>query len=273
MIVRDRFARRFATAALLAVLALATSVRPAFAVFGIGDIVYDPANFLNAKLRYAQLILQGAQLGRQLVVTTRQANHIIQQARGFNIGRLHIPSLGEVLEGVDRRYGRGESLGYGSSQLDALFRRTFPGVAAWNRRAAGQQADAAREAAFNLLLSTRDQHLQITRSQRRLDQLKAELSTATTDRQVAQLQNMIAAEQLDQQLMERNLEMGSANLQAVDAALRADQAARAAMEDTAKAVYGVVQQNAQEAAARRVVTRQDSIARARRSRLGSGNVP
>jgi hypothetical protein len=45
------------------------------------------------------------------------------------------------------------------------------------------------------------------------------------------------------------------------------------MEDTAKAVYGVVQQNAQEAAARRVVTRQDSIARARRSRLGNGNVP
>lgn len=243
--------------------------RPAYAIFGIGDIVYDPANHSNSILRYGQLILQGTQLARQLVAVTRQTNHVIQQARGFSIGRLRIPSVGTLLDRIDGRYGQGESIGYGNSALDRLFRRTFPQVAEWNHRAAGQQAQAARDAAYNVLLSARDHHLQMQNSQQRLDQLKLELSTATTDREVAQIQNKIAAEQLDQQLMQRSLELGSANMEAVDVALRADQAARQAMQDTARAVYDAYQQSVHDAAAERVSTRQDSIRRARAGRQRS----
>lgn len=258
--------RHVLAAALLATLAADAVPRPAHAIFGIGDIVYDPANHANAILRYGQLILQANQMGRQLVVTTRQANHVIQQARGFSIGRLRIPSVGDVLDRINGRYGTGESIGYGNSRLDALFRRTFPDVAEWNHRAAGDQARAAREAAYNVLLSARDHHLQIARSQRRLDELKLDLASAATEREVAQIQNRIAAEQLDQQLMQRSLEMGTANLQAVDVALRADHAAREAMEDTARAVYDAYQQDVHEAARRRVAAREDSIARARSAR-------
>ena len=258
--------RRLTSVVAVALLGLVAVPREAHAIFGIGDIVYDPANFLNAKLRYAQLILQANQLSRQLTVTTSQANHIIRQARGFSIGRLRIPSVGQVLDRINGRYGEGESLGYGNSRLDAVFRRTFPEVAAWNRRAAGQQAQAARDAAYNVLLSARDQHLQIARSQQRLDQLKDDLAQATTDREVAQIQNRIAAEQLDQQLMQRTMEMGATNMQAVDVALRADQAARSAMQDTARAEYDAYQQDVHEAAARRIAARQDSILHARDGR-------
>lgn len=258
--------RRGVAALLLASLGVAAAPRPAHAIFGIGDVVYDPANHANAVLRYGQLILQANQMARQLVVATRQANHVIEQARGFSIGRLRIPSLGEVLDRIDRRYGAGESIGYGNSHLDRLFRRTFPELAEWNHRAAGEQARAAREAAYNVLLSARDHHLEIGRSQRRLDQLKLDLASAATEREVAQIQNRIAAEQLDQQLMQRNLEMGTANLQAVDVALRADQAAREAMEDTARAIYDAYRQDVHEAARRRVEARQDSIERARSAR-------
>lgn len=260
---------RAAAAALLALAALVATPHPAHAIFGVGDVVYDPANHANAKLRYAQLILQGRQLGRQLEVATRQANHAIEQARGYRVGRLRIPSLGQLLDRVDARYGRGEGLGYGSTHLDALFRRTFPEAAAWNHRAAGEQAAAAREAAYNVLLGARDHHLQVAASRRRLDDLKLDLASAATAREVAQLQNRIAAEQLDQQLLQRSMEMGAANLQAVDAALRAGQAAREALRDTARAVLDAHQQEVHEAARRRVLARQDSVVRARAARLRS----
>lgn len=258
--------RRAAAITFLVAGALAAVPRPAHAIFGVGGVVYDPANHANAVLRYAQLILQANQMGRQLVVATRQANHAIEQARGFSIGRLRIPSLNQVLGRIEGRYGSGETIGYGNSRLDALFRRTFPEVAAWNHRAAGQQAQAAREAAYNVLLSARDHHLQMGQSMRRLEDLKVDLSAATTDREVAQIQNRIAAEQLDQQLMARSLELGSANMQAVDVALRADQAARAAAEDTMRAEMRDYQQDVHEAARRRVAGRQDSISRARAAR-------
>jgi P-type conjugative transfer protein TrbJ len=258
--------RRFTAAVVVALLAIVAAPRPAHAIFGIGDVVYDPANHANAILRYGQLILQANQLSRQLVVATNQANHIIRQAQGFSIGRLHIPSIGQVLDRINGRYGEGQSIGYGNNHLDEVFRRTFPEVAAWSHRAAGQQAQAARDAAYTVLLSARDQHLQIRQSQQRLDQLKDDLARAATDREVAQIQNRIAAEQLDQQLMQRTLEMGSTNMQAVDVALRADQAARSAMQDTARAEYDGYQQDVHDAAIRRVAARQDSILHSRSGR-------
>lgn len=258
---RSRFP---ATLLAVAVLVL-TSTSPAHAIFGSG-IVYDPANHANAVLRYGQLILQANQMARQLTIAARQAEHVARQARGFSIGRLHVPSLRDVLARIDRRYGAGPALGYGNSHLDRLFRETFPEAAEWNHRAAGQQAQAAREAAYNLLLSTRDHHLQMARSQRRLDELKLELAVASTDREVAQIQNRIAAEQLDQQLLARSLEVGAANAQAVDVALRADQAAQDAMRDTARALYGAYQQEVHEAARARMSARQDSIERERAAR-------
>jgi hypothetical protein len=259
-------APRLAAALLLGLAALVATPRPARAIFGVGDVVYDPANHANAKLRYAQLILQANQLGRQLEVATRQANHAIDQARGFRIGRLRIPSVGQLLDRVDGRYGGGATLGYGNRRLEALFQRTFPDAVAWSHHAAGAQAAAAREAAYHLLLGARDQHLQMRDSRRRLDELKLDLASAGTEREVAQIQNRIAAEQLDQQLIGRSMEMGTANLQAVDVALRAGRAAREAMGDTARAVLDAHQQDVHEAARRRVEARQDGIARARDAR-------
>lgn len=253
---------RFAASAAAALLLVGAAARPAHAIFGSG-IVYDPANHSNALLRYAQLILQGRQMAQQIRVATAEANHVINQARGFSIGRLRLPSISTVLSEIDRRYGRGESLGYGNSRLDEIFRTTFPAVADWNRPAAGRQAEAARQLAYGALMGTRDNFLLLARSQQRLDQLKLELATASTDRQVAQIQNRIAAEQLDRQLQEQRLQMGLANMQAVDLALRADRAAREAMADTARSTLEAYQQAVHEAAARRVRAREDSIARAR----------
>lgn len=258
--------RAMLAAALLSIAGVAVVTQPAHAIFGIGDIVYDPANHGNAVLRYGQLILQANQMARQVVVATRQANHAIQQARGLSIGNLRLPSLGGILDGMERRYGSGPALGYGNSQLDRLFRRTFPEVAEWNHRAAGEQAAAARAAAYNVLLSARDHYLQMGQSQRRLDDLKLQLAAASTEREVAQIQNKIAAEQLDQQLLQRNLDMGKANMEAVDMAVRADKAARDAMSDTAVAVYSAYQQSVHEDAERRMEARQDSILRARTAR-------
>jgi P-type conjugative transfer protein TrbJ len=263
--VRSTHARRTASA-LVVLLLVAGAARPAHAIFGVGDIVYDPANHSNAMLRYAQLILQGRQMAQQIRVATSEANHIIHQARGFSVSRLRLPSIGTVLSEIDRRYGRGESLGYGNSRLDEIFRTTFPAVADWNRQAAGRQAEAARQLAYGALMGTRDNFLLLARSQQRFDQLKAELATASTDRQVAQIQNRIAAEQLDRQLQEQRLQMGVANMQAVDLALRADRSAREAMEDTARATLESYQQGVHEAAARRVRAREESIARERARR-------
>jgi hypothetical protein len=62
------------------------------------------------------------------------------------------------------------------------------------------------------------------------------------------------------------MEMGTTNMQAVDVALRADQAARSAMQDTARAEYDAYQQDVHRAAARRIAARQDSILHARDGR-------
>ena len=261
---------RAAAAAATALLLVALVPRPAHAIFGIGDVVYDPANHQNALLRYAQLILQGRQMAQQIRVATTEANHIIDQARGFSINRLRLPSIGGVLSDIDRRYGRGETIGYGNSRLDELFRTTFPDVAGWSRRVAGRQAEAARELAYGALMGARDNYLLLSRSQQRLDQLKVDLAAATTERQVAQLQNQIAAEQLDRQLQEQRLQMGVTNMQAIDLALRADRSAREAIADTARAVFESYQQDVHESADRRVRAREDSIARAR-ARRGLAN--
>lgn len=261
--------RRVALSLLLALLAVAVLPRPAHAIFGVGGIVYDPTNHSNAVLRYGQLVLQARQAGEQLVVATRQANHAFDQARGFSIGRLRIPSIGQVLGRIDARYAGRDGLGYANGRLDELFRRTFPGLEGWSHRAAGEQARAAREAAFHLLLGARDQHALVVASERRLEELKMDLALAATEREVAQIQNRIAAEQLDQQVLQRGLERGVANLQAVDVALRADQAGRKAMEDSARAAFEAYRQDVHEEARRRVEARRDSIARARLGRRGS----
>ncbi len=248
-------------AALLLVLA-----RDSYAIFGIGDIVYDPANDVNSKLRYAQLVLHGYQFANQLRLATTQVNHMVKEARGFSLARLRLPTIGGVLADIDRRYGGESGVGYGNSRLDRIFRTTFPDVEGWSRRVAGQQAAAARELAYGALMGTRDNYLLLAQSQRRLDALKLDLATASTEREVEQVQNRIAVEQLDRQLEEQRLQMGSANMQAVDLALRADQRAREALEDTARADLERYQQDVHEAAARRVRLREDSIERARAAR-------
>jgi type IV secretion system protein TrbJ len=66
---------------LVIVLAVSAFVKPALAILGIGDIVYDPTNYAQALQRFAQLQQQYAQLVQTYVMIQNQYRQMLFMAQ------------------------------------------------------------------------------------------------------------------------------------------------------------------------------------------------
>src|SRR5258706_16402559 len=62
-------------------LVAATLARPAFAIFGIGDIVFDPSNYAEAIQQLLQMEQQYAQLVQTYQMVRSQYDHLVWMAK------------------------------------------------------------------------------------------------------------------------------------------------------------------------------------------------
>lgn len=83
--------RLAAAAALLSIAAASLSPAPAYALFGLGDIVYDPSNFAQNVLTAARTL---EQISNQIRMLHNQATSLINEAR--NLQNLPLSLLGPL---------------------------------------------------------------------------------------------------------------------------------------------------------------------------------
>ena len=124
-----RFVRRRATASAIA-LALAAPLAltpvlapPAYALFGFGDIVFDPSN-------YAENVLQAAraleQINNQIQSLQNEAQMLINQAR--NLASLPFSSLQQIQQSVQRTQqllGQAQRIAFDVQQIDQIFSQQY----------------------------------------------------------------------------------------------------------------------------------------------------
>ncbi|RWH71753.1 MAG: P-type conjugative transfer protein TrbJ [Mesorhizobium sp.] len=112
------------TAVLSAPVALSTvMVTPAHALFGFGDIVFDPSN-------YAENVLQAAraleQINNQIQSLQNEAQMLINQAR--NLASLPYSSLQQLQQSVQRTQqllGQAQRIAFDVQQVDQIFSQQY----------------------------------------------------------------------------------------------------------------------------------------------------
>lgn len=99
------------------------AVSPAYALFGLGDIVYDPTN-------YAQNVLQAAralqQINNQITALQNQAQMLVNQAR--NLTSLPYSALTELQSSIQRTQqllGQAQRIAYNVSQIEQAFQTSY----------------------------------------------------------------------------------------------------------------------------------------------------
>lgn len=114
----------FATTVLAVPTALSpVIVTPAYALFGFGDIVFDPSN-------YAENILQAAraleQINNQIASLQNEAQMLINQAR--NLASLRYSSLQQIQQSVQRTQqllGEAQRIAFDVQQIDQVFSQQY----------------------------------------------------------------------------------------------------------------------------------------------------
>jgi P-type conjugative transfer protein TrbJ len=99
------------------------SVTPAHALFGFGDIVFDPSN-------YAENVLQAAraleQINNQIQSLQNEAQMLINQAR--NLASLPYSSLQQIQQSVQRTQqllGEAQRIAFDVQQIDQIFSQQY----------------------------------------------------------------------------------------------------------------------------------------------------
>ncbi|BCH27863.1 P-type conjugative transfer protein TrbJ [Mesorhizobium sp. L-8-3] len=99
------------------------AVTPAHALFGFGDIVFDPSN-------YAENVLQAAraleQINNQIQSLQNEAQMLINQAR--NLASLPYSSLQQIQESVQRTQqllGEAQRIAFDVQQIDQIFSQQY----------------------------------------------------------------------------------------------------------------------------------------------------
>ncbi len=112
------------TAVLSAPVGLSTvMVTPAYALFGFGDIVFDPSN-------YAENVLQAAraleQINNQIQSLQNEAQMLINQAR--NLASLPYSSLQQLQQSVQRTQqllGQAQRIAFDVQEIDQIFTQQY----------------------------------------------------------------------------------------------------------------------------------------------------
>jgi type IV secretion system protein TrbJ len=109
---------------------LALGARPAYAIFGVGDVVLDPTNLIQNTLTAANMIRQVAQQAQQLTnEATQIANQMQQIQQGAtNLARLPLAmsqELADLLGQYQQILGQAQGIAYQYGAVQGQFERLY----------------------------------------------------------------------------------------------------------------------------------------------------
>lgn len=127
MTVRRSLGRRLAAAVLVSSVAVAsTMATPAYALFGFGDIVFDPSNYAQNVLTAARTLQQ---INNQITALQNQAQMLINQAR--NLASLPYSSLQQLQTSIQRTrslLSQAQNIAYNVQAIDKAFQSKYANV-------------------------------------------------------------------------------------------------------------------------------------------------
>ena len=198
---------------------LAAGLMPAraHALFGLGDIVFDPA-------AVTQLISQIDQLRTQLTVARANAAAFLANTR-----KLTSPyawrSINSAVATVDGAMASGQALGYSAGALPERLAVTFPGYA-YNSATAPADARARHEVTLatlkGALVAGQATGLQIGQSMIQLVTMKRQLAAATSAQQAAEVSATALVTQAEETTLLRQQLLAQASAEAVRTAEEAN---------------------------------------------------
>jgi type IV secretion system protein TrbJ len=211
---------------LLAAVAAATlalaPIQNAHAIFGIGDIVYDPANHAQNILTAARTLIQINNQVRQL---TNEAQMLINQAQNLtNLPTSIATDLQTSLRQVDSLIQSAQGLAYQVTAIDGEYRRLFPeqyasAVSTSRIIQDAQEAWVLARKGFKHSLEVQAEVVgQVRTDAVVLNRLVAESQGAVGNLQVAQAGNQLTALAAKQSMQLQTLVAASARADALESA-------------------------------------------------------
>lgn len=211
---------------LLAAVAAATltlaPIQNAHAIFGIGDIVYDPANHAENILTAARTLIQINNQVRQL---TNEAQMLINQAQNLtNLPTSIATDLQISLRQVDSLIQSAQGLAYQVTVIDGEYRRLFPeqyasAVSTSRIIQDAQEAWVLARKGFKHSLEVQAEIVgQVRTDAVVLNRLVAESQGAVGNLQVAQAGNQLTALAAKQSMQLQTLVAASARADALESA-------------------------------------------------------
>jgi type IV secretion system protein TrbJ len=187
-------------------------VTPAQAIFGVGDVVFDPTMFASQLQQLAQETATVQNLAQQL-------QYVIKNTTGGGAGV--ISSNSGLLTNLGDIIGQQEGLSYTVQGLTSQFQQYYPGYAV-SSLAGIQSPMASGETTLNTLngtlASVQAQAQNFRLEQASLSTLELKNQTAIGNLQAVQVSNELAMAQVQQIQMLRQLVMAQTNSQNVVAA-------------------------------------------------------
>lgn len=205
-----------------AVLLAMAPVSQAGAIFGIGDIVYDPANHVESIVTAARTLVQINNQVRQLV---NEARMLVNQAQNLaNLPMSVATDLQTSLAQVDALIVSARGLAYQVSVIDAEYRRLFPESYTASVSTSQILLDAqdawklAREGLKHSLEIQAEVVNQVRTDATTLDRLVGESQSAVGNLQAVQAGNQLAALAAKQSMQLQSLVAASARAEALQRA-------------------------------------------------------
>jgi P-type conjugative transfer protein TrbJ len=221
----------------ITVIAVAIApVQKAYALFGFGDIVYDPTNHAENILTAARSL---EQINNQVQQLANEAQMLINQAR--NLANLPTSIAGELqgsLSAVDQLIRDAQGIAYDLSEIDSAYRELFPKEYADSVSTSDILQDAreswnlAREGFRHALEVQAGVVGEIRTDAATLDRLVGESQGAVGNLQAVQAGNQLTALAAKQSMQLQSLLAASARAEALDRAdaLAAHERGRARFE-------------------------------------------
>lgn len=207
-----------ATAAALVI----APVQSAHALFGFGDIVYDPTNHAENVLTAARSL---EQINNQVQQLANEAQVLINQAK--NLANLPTSIAGELqgsLTRVDQLIREAQGIAYDISEIDSTYRRLFPDEYADSVSTSKILQDArgtwnlARDGFRHALEVQAEVVGEIRADASTLDRLVGESQGATGNLQAVQAGNQLTALATKQSMQLQSLLASSARADALERA-------------------------------------------------------
>jgi len=182
---------------------------PAHAIFGVGDVVFDPTMFASQLQQLAQETATVQNLAQQL-------QYVVKNTTGGGAGV--ISSNSGLLTNLGDIIGQQEGLSYTVQGLTSQFQQYYPGYAV-SSLAGIQSPMASGETTLNTLngtlASVQAQAQNFRLEQASLSTLELKNQTAIGNLQAVQVSNELAMAQVQQIQMLRQLVMAQTNAQNV----------------------------------------------------------